>query len=148
MLCLNRMVTIIVSSKLCFIPNYIYTLFRWFNSRPVDNCNGCRFGVKYVGVCGFLVDMKLVSPNLLGRQNICCICKAISTSSGLTFNAKKTRCIKFHYGHHVNEITQHTIYLGNHKLQWYSQGSRKMSVHWFQLHSWALRTLFVSLDYL
>ncbi len=30
-------------------------------------------------------------------------------------------CIKFHYGHHVNEITQYTIFLGNDKLKWYLQ---------------------------
>ncbi len=41
--------------------------------------------------------------------------------TGLTFNAKKTLCIKFHHGHHVNEITQYTIFLGNDKLKWYLQ---------------------------
>ncbi len=30
-------------------------------------------------------------------------------------------CIKFHHRHHVNEITQYTIFLGNDKLNWYSQ---------------------------
>ncbi len=47
------------------------------------------------------------------------ICKAFSTSTGLTFNAKKTLCIKCHHGDHVNEITQYTIFLGNDKLKWY-----------------------------
>ncbi len=41
--------------------------------------------------------------------------------TGLTFNAKRTICIKFHHGHHVNAITQYTIFLGNDKLKWYSQ---------------------------
>ncbi len=29
--------------------------------------------------------------------------------------------IKFHHGHHVNEITEYIIFLGNDKLKWYSQ---------------------------
>ncbi len=45
----------------------------------------------------------------------------VATCTGLTVNAKKTLCIKFHQGHHVNEITQYTIFLGNDKLKWYSQ---------------------------
>ncbi len=45
----------------------------------------------------------------------------ISTITGLTFNAKKTLCIKFHHGCHVNEITHYTICFGNDKLKWYSQ---------------------------
>ncbi len=49
------------------------------------------------------------------------ICKAFSTSTGLTFTAKKTLCIEFHHGHHVNETTQYTIFLGNDKLKWYWQ---------------------------
>ncbi len=49
------------------------------------------------------------------------LCKAFSTSIGLTVNAKKTLCIKFHHGHLVNEITQYTIFLSNDKLKWYSQ---------------------------
>ncbi len=49
------------------------------------------------------------------------ICKAFSTSTCLTFNAKKTLCIKFHHGNQVNKITQYTIFLGNDKLKCYSQ---------------------------
>ncbi len=45
----------------------------------------------------------------------------INIDTSLTFNAKKTLCIKFHHGHHVNEITHYTIFLGNDKLKWYSQ---------------------------
>ncbi len=44
--------------------------------------------------------------------------QSLSTSNGLTFNANKTLCITFHHGHHVNEITQYTIFLGNDKLKW------------------------------
>ncbi len=64
---------------------------------------------------------KLLSPSVLGLQRMLNICKTFSTSTGLTFNAKKTLCIKFHHGHHVNEITQYTIFFGNDKLKWYSQ---------------------------
>ncbi len=42
--------------------------------------------------------------------------QSFSNSTGLTFNANKTQ-----HGHHVNEITQYTIFLGNDKLKWYSQ---------------------------
>ncbi len=62
-----------------------------------------------------------MSPSLLCLQRMLIICKAFWTSTGLTFNAKKTLGIKFHHQHHVNEITQYTIFLGNDKLKWYSQ---------------------------
>ncbi len=83
-----------------------------------DNGDGCRIGMKYFGIVGFADDLKRLSPSLLGMLNIC---KAFSTSTGLTFKAKKSLCIKFHHRHHVNEITQYTIFLGNEKLKWYSQ---------------------------
>ncbi len=89
-----------------------------------DNGDGCRIGMKYFGIVWFADDLKLLSPSLLGLQRMFNICKAFSTSTGLTFNAKKTlciMCIKFHHGHHVNEITWYTICLGNDKLKWYSQ---------------------------
>ncbi len=64
-----------------------------------------------------LDDLKRLCPCLLGLQRMLNICKAFSTSTGLTFNVKKTLCIKFHHGHHVNEITQYTIFLGNDELK-------------------------------
>ncbi len=69
----------------------------------------------------FADDLKYLSPSLLGLQRRLNICKAFSTSTGLTFNAKKTLCIKFHHGCHMNEITQYTIFLVSDKLKWYSQ---------------------------
>ncbi len=86
-----------------------------------DNGDGCRIGMKYFGIVRFADDLKRLSPSLLGLQRMLNICKAFSISTGLTFNAKKTLCIKFHHEHHVNEITQYTIFLGNDKLKWYSQ---------------------------
>ncbi len=83
-----------------------------------DNGDGCRIRMKYFGIVGFADDLKLLSPSLLRMFNIC---KAFSTSTSLTFNAKKTLSIKFYHGHHVNEITMYTIFLGNDKLKWYSQ---------------------------
>ncbi len=77
--------------------------------------------MKYFGIVGFADDLKHLSPSLLGLQRMLNICKAFSTSTGLTFNAKKTLCIKFHHGHHLNEITQYAIFLGNDKLKWYSK---------------------------
>ncbi len=74
--------------------------------------------MKYFGIVRFTDDPKLLSPGLLGLHIMHNISKAFSTSTGLTFNAKKTLCIKFHRGHHVNEITQYTIFLGNDKLKW------------------------------
>ncbi len=58
--------------------------------------------MKYFGIVGFADDLKLLSPSLLDLQRMLNISKAFSTSTGLTFNAKKTLCIKFHHGHHVN----------------------------------------------
>ncbi len=86
-----------------------------------DNGDSCRIGMNYFGIVGFVDDLKLLSPSLLGLQRMLNICKAFSTSTSLTFNAKKTLCIKFHHGHHVNEITQYTIFPDNDKLKWYSQ---------------------------
>ncbi len=81
-----------------------------------DKSDGCRIGMKYFGIVGFADDLKLLFPRLLGLQRMLNICKAFSTSTGLTFNAKKTLCIEFHHGHHMNDITQYTIVLGNDKL--------------------------------
>ncbi len=61
--------------------------------------------MKYVGIVGFADGLKLLSPSLVGLQRMLNISKVFSTSTGLTFNAKKTLCIKFHHGCHVNEIT-------------------------------------------
>ncbi len=74
-----------------------------------DNGDGCRIGMKYFGIIGFADDLKLLSPSLRGLQRMLNICKAFSTSTGLTFNVKKTLCIKFHHGCHVNEITVFNI---------------------------------------
>ncbi len=43
----------------------------------------------------------------------------IVTSRDISVKASKVRLSI--YGHHVNEITQYTIFLGNDKLKWYSQ---------------------------
>ncbi len=86
-----------------------------------DNGDGCRNFMKYFGIVGFADDLKRLTPSWLGLQRMLNICKAFSNGTGLTFNAKKTLCIKFHHRHHVNEITQYTIFLGNDKLKWYSQ---------------------------
>ncbi len=86
-----------------------------------DKGDGCSIGIKYFDIVGFADDLKLLSPSLLGLQRFLSICKVLSTSTGLTFNAKKNLCIKFHHGYHANEITQYTIFLGNDKLKWYSQ---------------------------
>ncbi len=51
--------------------------------------------MKYFGKVRFEDDLKLLSPSLLGLQRMLNICKDFSTSTGLTFNAKKTLCIKF-----------------------------------------------------
>ncbi len=60
---------------------------------------------------------------LFYRTNYCqqILVQFVVTLSPLIFNAKETLCIKFHHGHHVNEITQYTIFLGNDKLKCYSQ---------------------------
>ncbi len=77
--------------------------------------------MKYFGIVRFADGKKLLSPSLLGLQRMFYISEAFSTSTGLTCNAKKTLGIKLQHGHHVNEITQYTIFLGNNKLKWYSQ---------------------------
>ena len=49
------------------------------------------------------------------------ICKSFSVQTGLTFNARKTMCIKFHCGQHMKDIVQYPLYLGQERLQWYSE---------------------------
>ncbi len=51
--------------------------------------------MKYFGIVVFADDLKPLSLSLLGLQRMLNICKAFSTSTGLTFNAKKTLCINF-----------------------------------------------------
>ncbi len=87
----------------------------------MDNSDGWLIGMKYFGIFWFADDLKLLSFSLLGLQRMLIICKAFSTSTGLTFNVKKTLCIQFHHGCHMNEIIQYTIFLGCDKLKWNSQ---------------------------
>ncbi len=42
-----------------------------------DSSDGCRFGMKYFGIVGFVDDLKLVSPCLLGLQRMLNICKGV-----------------------------------------------------------------------
>ncbi len=119
MLCLHLLVLLMESSKVRFYLQF-YLHFDLI-AELEDNDDGCRIGMKYFGIVGFADDLKLLSPSLLGLKRMLNICKAFSTSTGLTLNAKKTLCIKFHHGHRVNEITQYIIFLGNDKLKWYLQ---------------------------
>lgn len=83
--------------------------------------DGCWVGHKYYGIVGFADDLKLLCPSLKGLQNMLNVCKKFSDSTGLTFNADKTLCIKYHHGKHVNNLIQYPIYLGDIQLKWYSQ---------------------------
>ncbi len=91
-----------------------------------DNGDVCRIGMKYFGIVGFADVLKLLSPSLLGLPRMLNICKAFSTSTGLTFNAKKNLCIKFHHGHHLSEITQYTIL----SWQWQTKMVFASKAHW------------------
>ncbi len=46
--------------------------------------------MKYFGIVRFADDLKLLSTSLLGLQGMLNICKGLSTSTGLTFNAKNS----------------------------------------------------------
>ncbi len=82
-----------------------------------DNGESCTIGMKYIGIVWFANDLKLLFPSSHGLQRMLNIGKAFSVRTGLTFNAKKTLCIKFHHAYHMNDIiTKYPIFLGNHKL--------------------------------
>ncbi len=122
MLCLNLLMLLMVSKKGYVLSLILFTLcLDHFIAELEDSGDGCRIGRKYFGIVGFADDLTLVCPSLLGLQRMLNICKAFSTSTSLTLNAKKTICIKFHHRLHVDEITQYPIFLGNDKLKWYSQ---------------------------
>jgi len=83
--------------------------------------DGCRIGNKFYGCFGYADDLKLLCPGLSGLQRMLNICKSFSSGNGLTFNATKTLCIKFHSGKHDSAIVQYPVYLGPDKLKWYAK---------------------------
>ncbi len=82
--------------------------------------DGCWIGNKFYGIDGYADDVKLLWPALSGLQKMLDVCKQFSVETGLTFNATKTVCIKYHCDRH-NEPVQYSVYLGNDKLTWHTQ---------------------------
>ena len=56
---------------------------------------GCHIGPYYVGALGYADDVTLISPSLQGLNEMLSICKSFAEDFNVTFNAKKTMCIKF-----------------------------------------------------
>jgi hypothetical protein len=56
---------------------------------------GCHFNSQYVGVLGYADDLTLMSPSIRSLNKMLDICKYFAADFNITFNPKKTLCIKF-----------------------------------------------------
>ena len=56
---------------------------------------GCHLGTHYVGALGYADDLTLISPSLRSLNKMLNMCQQFADEYNVTFNAKKTMCIKF-----------------------------------------------------
>ena len=71
---------------------------------------GCHINGTYMGELSYADDITLSCPSVHGLNKIMNICSDFATNNFITFNAKKTICIK--YGESVR-LTEHVILDGN-----------------------------------
>jgi hypothetical protein len=75
---------------------------------------GCHVGSYYAGALGYADDLTLISPSLRSLNKMLSICKSFAAEYNITFNAKKTMCIKF--GSPVTD--DDNVYLDGTLIQW------------------------------
>lgn len=56
---------------------------------------GCHIGTNFCGVLGYADDLTLICPSLRALTEMISMCKTFANDFNVTFNAKKTVCIKF-----------------------------------------------------
>ncbi len=56
---------------------------------------GCKIGIHYIGDLAYADDVILLFPSRYGLQKMIRICEEFGVEFRVTFNVKKTQCIKF-----------------------------------------------------
>ena len=74
-----------------FIPNAIYSVFRWFDKKAGAKGIGCFIGRRYCGVFGNADDLALVSPTIHGLNEMIKICENYACEFNIMFNPKKSK---------------------------------------------------------
>ena len=77
---------------------------------------GCHINGTYMGALSYADDITLSCPSVHGLNKMMNICSDFATNNFITFNAKKTICIK--YGESVR-LTKHVILDGN-VISWHT----------------------------
>jgi len=75
---------------------------------------GCHIGPYFVGALGYADDLTLLSPSLRSLNTMLNICHNFAQEFNITFNVKKTMCIK--YGSDVKDHEQ--VFLNGVPLKW------------------------------
>ena len=75
---------------------------------------GCHIGTMFVGAIGYADDLTLICPSLRSLVEMVKICKNFGTDFNVTFNPKKTVCIKF--GSKISESDQ--LFIDGHAIEW------------------------------
>ena len=75
---------------------------------------GCHIGSHFIGALGYADDLTLLSPSLSSLNEMLKICETFAQEYNVTFNAKKTVCIK--YGSKIMEYDK--LYIGNQVIEW------------------------------
>ena len=75
---------------------------------------GCHIGDTFTGVLSYADDITLICPSLRGLNGMLQICAKFAETLSLTFNCKKSMCIKFGDNVNVNE----SIKLNGSQIPW------------------------------
>ena len=77
---------------------------------------GCHIDGTYMGALSYADDITLTCPSVHGLNKMMNMCSDFVTNNFITFNAKKTKCIK--YGESVR-LSEHVILDGN-VISWHT----------------------------
>ncbi len=76
---------------------------------------GCMIGLFYLGAFAYADDVILLCPSRRGLQEMLFICESFAAEYSVSFNHKKTQCIKFCKD---NDVDCGTVILNNNVLSW------------------------------
>jgi hypothetical protein len=78
---------------------------------------GCHIGDKFYGALAYADDLILLCPSVKGLQSMINQCEIFGTEISVTFNDRKTECIKF--GNIIKDFP--SLYMSGNQLQWRKQ---------------------------
>ena len=82
----------------------------------IGSAYGCHINNTFVGLC-YTDDVTLLSPSIRGLNAMISLCEVFAKNFDITFNCKKTVCIKF--GQKL--IGCEHVYLNDKKTEWVNQ---------------------------